>query len=946
MRSRVFIFVVFFLFLGSLFAQSGETEFKGRIDSLPAGAGTGTWEVAGRTVNVTASTELDNGDGPFAVGACVQVKGSTAANGQVNATEVKTEDDSECSGGNQNGGGGGNDDGTNDQGGGNNDDGTNDQGGGNDDNGNDDNGGGGGGNDDGIHDDELEFKGVLNTFPANAGPGEWVIGGRSVTVTAETMLVQDDGSFATGGCVEVKAQITGDAIPEAVRIETESPEDCGLFGGTNQFNFKGLLQSFPTGLGAGVWQIGGRDVVVTEQTVLLTRHGSFVPGACIEAEGAIASDNTLQASKLQTESSDDCGAQQQFRLQDRVRFRDRVMTVPAGGGLGNWQIGGQVVEAVEFTRLRTDKGPLEPGACVDVKAIANGMNLQAEEIRRERDEKCDSDDNRGEPKFFGSVTSLPDETLIGDWVVDSTTVTVTANTRIEQHRGPVSVGSCVEVEGDAAGNGSVSAREIEVKSSAAGCMNGDVVPREVEFRGLIQQLPEGGNQGIWQVAGRSVLVTAATELQLASGPTVGQCVKVHGTLDEDAAVVAREVESEAGASCGVGVVSPEFEVTGLLGPLPGNGGLGEWMIGGVSVNVVAGTERNARSGPFAEGACAKAQGAVLSGGMRQAREVETRPAAECAAQAEFEFQGMVESAPAQGAAEWTISSIVVVVSAGTEIDERLGPLIVGACARVEGMPVAPNRVNARQIRVLSGSGVCASSTSTVGGATLRTGAVSPNQIISVFGPGVGPANDRGLEVNDDRVARELGANRVLFDGEAAPLLFLSSQQLNVITPLSLRGKAETEMQIETEGGWSQIIRLEVKSVTPGLFTLNASGQGQAAALNTAGDGALTVNGSGNPIPRGGVLVLYATGLGTADRGIDGEVVDPTGQNLPQLDQPVTVTIGGVQARVLYAGGAPGLVFGVWQINVEVPLDIEPGEVSITIQVGGETSPEGVTVAVE
>jgi uncharacterized protein (TIGR03437 family) len=368
------------------------------------------------------------------------------------------------------------------------------------------------------------------------------------------------------------------------------------------------------------------------------------------------------------------------------------------------------------------------------------------------------------------------------------------------------------------------------------------------------------------------------------------------------------------------------------------------MIGGIAVSV-AGAERNARNGAFAEGACVKAQGSIRDA-VRQAREVETRPAAECGAQAEFEFQGLVESAPAQGSGEWTISAIAVVAGAATEIDERLGPLLVGACARVEGMPVAANRVNARQIRVLSGSGICASSGSTVGGATLRGGALSPNQVVSVFGPGVGPGSDRNLEIDDDRVTRQLGANRVLFDGVPAPLLFLSNQQLNLVTPLSLDGKTETEMQIETEGGWSQIIRLEVKSATPGLFTLNASGQGQAAALNTAADGALSVNGADNPIPRGGILVLYATGLGTPDRGDDGQVVDPTGQDLPQLNTPVTVTISGVEARVIYAGGAPGLVLGVWQLNVEVPAGIDPGQVSVTIEVNGETSPAGVTVAVE
>ncbi len=926
MRGCVRVGILIFLFLTPLLSQNSEIEFKGQIDSLPAGAGLGTWHVDGRTVVVTDSTKLDDGDGPFAVGACVQVKGTSQQNGSIEATEIKTENSSECAGG-----AGGDD--------------PNDDNGNNGGNGNGNNGNGG---DDGQNRRELEFKGVLGSLPAGGGSGEWVIAGRSVEVTSATVLLENHGPFVAGACVEVKAQVTANALPEAVRLQTDSPEDCGVSSSTNEFNFKGLLQSFPAGLGPGVWQIGGRMVTVTEQTALVTQHGSFVPDACVEAEGAVLGDGTLQASKLQTESTDDCGAQQRLRLQDRVRFRDRITSVPAGGGLGTWQIGGQMIEVVDFTRFRTEQGPLAAGACADVKALVNGMGLQAEEIRRERDEKCDADDNRGELKFFGTVSSLPaDGTLLGDWVVDDTTVSVTEATRIEQHRGPVTVGSCVEVEGDAAGDGSISVRQIEVKSSSGGCMNGDMPPSEVEFRGLIQQLPEGGTQGTWQVAGRSVLVTSTAELQFASGPAVGQCAKVHGSLDEDAVVVAREIEGETGASCGVGAIMPEFEATGLLSALPDTPNLvGDWTIGGVSVMVVAATESNAVNGAFAEGACVKAQGAVLPSGIRQARGVETRPAGECGSQTTFEFQGVVESAPAAGSSEWTISSIVVVSGAGTEIDERLGPLVVGACARVEGMPEAANRVTARQIRVLSGAGICASTTSTVGGATLRTDAVSPGQILSVFGPGVGPSSDRNLEINDDRVTRQLGATRVLFDGVPAPLLFLSQQQINLVAPLSLQGKNETEMQIETEGGWSQTIRLQVRSTAPGLFTFNASGQGPAAALNTESDGSFTINGPANPIARGNVLVLYTTGLGPADSGDDGQVVDPTGQNLPRLNLPVTVTIGGVEARVLYAGGAPGLVFGVWQLNVEVPLDIATGEVSITIQVGGEVSPAGVTVAVE
>ena len=48
----------------------------------------------------------------------------------------------------------------------------------------------------------------------------------------------------------------------------------------------------------------------------------------------------------------------------------------------------------------------------------------------------------------------------------------------------------------------------------------------------------------------------------------------------------------------------------------------------------------------------------------------------------------------------------------------------------------------------------------------------------------------------------------------------------------------------------------------------------------------------------------------------------------------------------YAGGAPGEVAGVMQINVQIPSGITPGNaVPVVVQVGNATSQAGVTIAV-
>jgi uncharacterized protein (TIGR03437 family) len=62
--------------------------------------------------------------------------------------------------------------------------------------------------------------------------------------------------------------------------------------------------------------------------------------------------------------------------------------------------------------------------------------------------------------------------------------------------------------------------------------------------------------------------------------------------------------------------------------------------------------------------------------------------------------------------------------------------------------------------------------------------------------------------------------------------------------------------------------------------------------------------------------------------------------------PVTLTIGGQQAQVLYAGGSPGSLAGLMQINARIPAGITAGDaVPVVLQVGDVQAPQSVTIAV-
>src|SRR5205085_2772578 len=136
-------------------------------------------------------------------------------------------------------------------------------------------------------------------------------------------------------------------------------------------------------------------------------------------------------------------------------------------------------------------------------------------------------------------------------------------------------------------------------------------------------------------------------------------------------------------------------------------------------------------------------------------------------------------------------------------------------------------------------------------------------------------------------------------------------------------------------------QLSGAAAAPALFTANSSGTGQGAILNQDG----TANGASAPAARGSVVALFATGAGeTSPSGVDGAI---SGDPLPRPTLPVSVKIGGVDAEILYAGAAPGLVAGVLQVNCRIPASVSSGSsVPVVLTAGTASSRIGVTLAVK
>jgi uncharacterized protein (TIGR03437 family) len=237
-------------------------------------------------------------------------------------------------------------------------------------------------------------------------------------------------------------------------------------------------------------------------------------------------------------------------------------------------------------------------------------------------------------------------------------------------------------------------------------------------------------------------------------------------------------------------------------------------------------------------------------------------------------------------------------------------------------------------------------TTVVSAASYSSAAVAPGEIVSLFGANMGPVPGVGLPSTDKTsIANALGGVQVLFDGNAVPMVYASSTQINAIAPVGLGGKTSTVVTVTYQGLTSNPLTIPVQATAPGLFAADGSGTGGGAILNQN----YSLNVRLNPAARGSVVAIYLTGAGVTNPvSVDGVITGAT-PPFPALAQTVGVTIGGVAvpaANIIYSGAAPESVEGLTQIDVVIPSTVTPGPtVPIVVTIGGVASQTGITLSV-
>jgi uncharacterized protein (TIGR03437 family) len=235
---------------------------------------------------------------------------------------------------------------------------------------------------------------------------------------------------------------------------------------------------------------------------------------------------------------------------------------------------------------------------------------------------------------------------------------------------------------------------------------------------------------------------------------------------------------------------------------------------------------------------------------------------------------------------------------------------------------------------LAQAGPVTASNAIVNAASQQRSPVAPGEIVSIYGTNLGPATAQGA-VNAGAAFPSILSNvQVLFGNTPGIPLLAYSGLINVVAPFDLVPGTTVNAQVLYYGIPSAKVPLSVVAAAPALFTKDGSGRGQAAVINQDG----TID---TPSPRGTFVTLYGTGGGIFPGAEDGGIP----RRASQFPGTVRVSLASRDAQVFYAGAAPGLVSGAFQLNVAIPADMATGPAEIIVNVQGNDSPRGVTLEI-
>jgi len=119
--------------------------------------------------------------------------------------------------------------------------------------------------------------------------------------------------------------------------------------------------------------------------------------------------------------------------------------------------------------------------------------------------------------------------------------------------------------------------------------------------------------------------------------------------------------------------------------------------------------------------------------------------------------------------------------------------------------------------------------SVVNAASYTDGPISPGEMVTIFGTGIGPAKPAyaTMDPATGKLATTIGGVQVLFSGVPAPMIYASSTQVSAVAPYEMASFANPSVRIVYAGETSTADQVTLAATALGLFAQNASGGGWA-----------------------------------------------------------------------------------------------------------------------
>jgi uncharacterized protein (TIGR03437 family) len=221
--------------------------------------------------------------------------------------------------------------------------------------------------------------------------------------------------------------------------------------------------------------------------------------------------------------------------------------------------------------------------------------------------------------------------------------------------------------------------------------------------------------------------------------------------------------------------------------------------------------------------------------------------------------------------------------------------------------------------------------------------IGPNTWVVIAGSGLAAVGDsrswQGSDFVNNRMPVQLDGVSVTMNGKNAFVSYISSNQVNVLTPPDL-APGPVRVTVTTGGIASAAFTTQAQQCSPSFFIFGAG----PYVIATHADGSLIgpatlYPGLTTPAKPSEVVVLYANGFGPVSPPVTSGL-DAQSGSLPVL--PV-IQIGGISASVQFAGLiSPGL----FQFNVVVPATATNGNKTLTAQYNGLATQSGVLLTVQ